>query len=324
LAGQIIMEGFLSFRLSPIIRRLITRGAAILPALGVILWLGDKASGDLLILSQVVLSLQLSFAVIPLIHLTSIKRWSGRFTIRLPMQIVSWIIASVIVFLNVQLAFQEISGWLSSAGDSAWLLWATVVPITTGLGLLLVYVTVMPILHRGEIGTGTQLFGVHGIMSFPKVIPPRSPRFIAAAIDFSPADGPILSHTVALAKAAGKGATVLLMHVVESGSARIMGKDSGDTESRIDREHLELYAAELGELGIEASCELGFGQPATQIIDLVTLHRPDVLVLGSHGHRGVGDLVHGTTVESLRHKIDIPILIVPVLGSALRSDPAAK
>ena len=76
-------------------------------------------------------------------------------------------------------------------------------------------------------------------------------------------------------------------------------------------ERLELYRNELAELGVEATYDLGFGEPVDQLARLVDVHSPDLLVLGSHGHRGVADLVHGTTVERLRHRVKVPVLVVP-------------
>jgi manganese transport protein len=104
------------------------------------------------------------------------------------------------------------------------------------------------------------------------------------------------------------------LHVVESGAARVLGDEMGDRESRSDQARLELYAAELGELGVAADYDLGFGRPVDELARLALQHRPDLLVMGSHGHRGLGDLLHGTTVEALRHRLDIPVLVVPLVA----------
>jgi manganese transport protein len=119
---------------------------------------------------------------------------------------------------------------------------------------------------------------------------------------------------VTLARSSGRDASVLLLHVVESGAARLMGDEMQDNEARADQQRLELYRNELGELGVDASYDLGFGDPADALAALVSGHKPDLLVLGSHGHRGVGDFVHGTTVERLRHRIRVPVLVVPTAG----------
>jgi manganese transport protein len=314
LAGQIVMEGFVQIRLRPIVRRLVTRALAIIPAAVTIVAFGERATGNLLILSQVVLSLQLSFAVIPLIHLVSDSRWMGQYTIKRLLHWSAWIVAGVIVALNLKLAWDEMSGWLVGASSHSWLLWITAVPVSAALLGLLVYVSVVPALEKRR-GEPTPVFaGVHGPSAMPAVIPPHPPRRIAAAVDFSGADTAVLSHAVALARATGRGATVLLLHVVESGGARIMGDELEDNEARADQQRLDLYRNELGELGVEASYDLGFGDPVDALTTLVHSHAPDVVVLGSHGHRRVGDFVHGTTVERLRHRVKVPVLVVPTVA----------
>jgi len=106
LAGQIVMEGFLDLRLKPWVRRLITRLLAILPAFFVTLIYGESKINDLLILSQVVLSMQLSFAVIPLVLFTSDRSKMGQFVNSKPLQIISWIISVIILGLNLYLLAQ--------------------------------------------------------------------------------------------------------------------------------------------------------------------------------------------------------------------------
>ncbi len=109
LAGQIVMEGFLNLRMRPWLRRLITRAVAIIPALVTVVLYGERATGSLLILSQVVLSLQLPFAVIPLVMFVSDRKRMGRLAIGPLMKLAAWPCAAVILVLNV------------------WLLWETVV-----------------------------------------------------------------------------------------------------------------------------------------------------------------------------------------------------
>jgi manganese transport protein len=103
LAGQIVMEGFLNIQLKPWIRRLVTRLVAIIPALVVTILYGEKGTGELLILSQVILSFQLSFAVVPLVMFTSDKLKMGEFVNSKILKISSWIVAVIIIGLNVYL-----------------------------------------------------------------------------------------------------------------------------------------------------------------------------------------------------------------------------
>jgi manganese transport protein len=110
LAGQIVMEGFLNIRLSPWLRRLITRLIAIIPAVIVTIIAGEKGTVSLLILSQVILSLQLSFAVVPLVLFTSDKKKMGEFKNPLWLTILAWIVTAVIVILNAYLLYQTFFG----------------------------------------------------------------------------------------------------------------------------------------------------------------------------------------------------------------------
>ena len=102
------MEGFLNIRLRPWARRLITRLIAIIPAIIVTLLYGEQGTGSLLILSQVILSLQLSFAVIPLVQFTSEKAKMGRFVNKRWLVILSWILAICIACVNAYLLVQQI------------------------------------------------------------------------------------------------------------------------------------------------------------------------------------------------------------------------
>jgi manganese transport protein len=183
--------------------------------------------------------------------------------------------------------------------------------LVIGLIALLGYVIVVPALQRWRRLPVEAMIGMHGPSGAPQIDPAPAPRRIAVAVDFSHADKTVLAHAVTLALAAGRGARVLLFHVVESGGARIMGVDLGDKEAREDQERLELYAAELAEHDVEAESELGFGEPADELARLVDRHKPDLIVMGSHGHHRMGDLVHGTSVERLRHQVRIPVMVVP-------------
>ena len=112
LAGQIVMEGFLQIRLRPWLRRLLTRLVALVPALVTIIIWGENSTTDLLILSQVILSLQLSFAVIPLVMFTSDRRRMGEFVNPPWLKILASAVATIIAALNIWLLGQTLLGWL--------------------------------------------------------------------------------------------------------------------------------------------------------------------------------------------------------------------
>jgi manganese transport protein len=111
MAGQIVMEGFLNIRLRPWVRRLITRMVAIIPAVIVAGLYGARGVGKLLILSQVILSLQLSFAVVPLVIFTSDKLKMGKFVNSPRIKVISWVVAVIIISLNAFLLYRVITGF---------------------------------------------------------------------------------------------------------------------------------------------------------------------------------------------------------------------
>jgi manganese transport protein len=114
LSGQIVMEGFLDIRLPPWLRRLTTRAIAIVPAAIVTIWYGEKGTAQLLILSQVILSLQLSFAVVPLVMFTADRRKMGKLVAPRWLTAVAVVIAAIIIVLNVKLLVDQAigAGWV--------------------------------------------------------------------------------------------------------------------------------------------------------------------------------------------------------------------
>ena len=133
LAGQIVMEGHLNLRIQPWLRRLITRLLAIVPALFTLIYFGDQALGRLLVLSQVVLSLQLGFAVIPLIHFNSDKKTMQEFAFQPWVKTLAWISAGIIVYLNIHLVIEELTGWIENSGSNKVLIYILVNSFDTGL-----------------------------------------------------------------------------------------------------------------------------------------------------------------------------------------------
>ncbi|HUH75111.1 MAG TPA: Nramp family divalent metal transporter [Chitinophagales bacterium] len=147
LAGQIVMEGYLNLHIKPWLRRLITRLLAIIPAVIAITILGEGVSGKMLIMSQVILSLQLGFAIIPMIHFVSDRKEMGIWTISLKIKILSWLVALTIVALNIQLVINEISTWLSTSQHPT-LLFICIFPVVAAFGVLLLYITFHPLLTK--------------------------------------------------------------------------------------------------------------------------------------------------------------------------------
>ncbi|MEK8088196.1 Nramp family divalent metal transporter [Thermithiobacillus plumbiphilus] len=143
LAGQIVMEGMLRVRLSPVLRRLMTRGLAILPAVAVIWTFGEQASLQLLILSQVILSLQLPFAIVPLIRFTSDPQRMGQFVSGPWLKSAAWAVALVVTGLNLWLVLRTAGEWTLRLGAD-WIWWAMLAPASMAV-LLLGWISFMPL-----------------------------------------------------------------------------------------------------------------------------------------------------------------------------------
>ncbi len=314
LAGQIVMEGYLNLRIRPWLRRLITRLLAVIPALAVILYYGENATGAMLVLSQVVLSLQLPFAIIPLIHAVADKKSMGEFSIKPWIQALAWITATIILGLNIKLVIDQITSWLQEAGDQAWILRMTVVPFVLALGVLLLYITIHPWLKgRIEVLVTTRANGVHRLAAqSPQALAlPQPYQRIAIALDFSGNEEKLLEEGL---RHVERGVTqVTLLHVVESPVARVFGTEGEDREALSDQIRLESLVESMRKAGVQTEFRLGAGEPVSQLASMINDLKVEMVIVGSHGHTGVSDLIHGTVISDLRHHIHAKLLIVPLV-----------
>jgi manganese transport protein len=304
LAGQIIMEGHLNLRIAPWLRRLLTRLLAIIPAFFTILYFGEEGLGKLLILSQVVLSLQLGFAIIPLIHFTSDKKRMGNFATKVPLKILAWVFAALIVGLNVRLVIQEIETWAAASSGSANLVYFVILPIAVAIGALLLYVFLRPLLYKH---VSQPIYVPHGIAAKLDNLEAVTYKNIAITIDFSRNDEDCIRHAL---MQGGKKAHYTLIHVVETAGARYYGGQVMDNETQSDVNNLDKYVNTLTGLNYKAEAKIGYGSSATAIAEIINQSKIDFVVMGSHGHKALKDLIFGTTVDSVRHKVNIPVLVV--------------
>ncbi len=303
LAGQIIMEGYLSLRVNPWVRRLITRLLAIIPALIVIIIYGENDVDALLIFSQVILSIQLGFAIIPLIHFVSDKKTMGNFSINTITKIAAWVIAGVLVFLNAKMIINEASGIFLTGSFIA----KGALSITGILFLaLLTYITLFPLLNTKKKPASIQMHA--DVNAIKDLVIPTFKR-IAIALDFSENDEKLLAFALGQGK---ENTHYMLMHIVESASAKLLGKESDDYETRKDKERMDFYVNYLQNHGHTAEGYLGFRNRAKEIVRLVKELQADMLVVGAHGHTGLKDFIYGETVNSVRHEFKIPVLVVNV------------
>jgi manganese transport protein len=319
LAGQVVMEGFLHLRLRPWVRRLVTRAVALVPALVVVVLFGggqvvgpppgagepaprvvDERLLQLLVLSQAVLSLQLPFAVIPLVQFTSDRRRMGEFASAPWLKGLAWACAAVIVGLNAVSTGLQIHDWADKAGDSAPWVYGTAVPVALALAGFLGWVTVYPLLVRREEAQRPEVL---------PALPAVSYRRIGVAVEFTPGDEAVLAQAAALARS--HDSELVAFHVVEGMGAAFHGPASDDRESRHDRARIAQLVEHLRQDGLRAEGALGYGSPPEELVRLSQERHLDLLVVGTHGHRFLADMALGQTVSPVLHRLTIPVLVVP-------------
>jgi manganese transport protein len=299
-AGQIVMEGFLHFKMRPVLRRLLTRMLAIIPAIIVISIRGNQGSFELLILSQVILSAQLPFAIIPLIRFTSDKERMGIFANKLWLKILAWFVAVIIVVLNIRLVISTITGWIVNMGDRSIILWFTIIPLIAGIFILLIYISLPKSWRRRKPSMPSEIEQLE-FVSNPYT-------HIGVALDLGSLDARVLSHARSLAQQ--NNAHLILMHIVEGVGGQLFGKHAYDDETRDDAQHLEKHAEELRSAGIDVQTVLGFGRVPKEIIQIAQEQKIDLLIMGGHGHHGIKDLIFGTSISKVRHGLKIPVLVI--------------
>jgi manganese transport protein len=318
LAGQVVMEGFVQLRIRPWMRRLLTRLAAIVPALLVISLASTAPTGEttvpaegvvdgrlfqLLVFSQAVLSFQLPFAIIPLVQFTSDRRRMGEFANPTWMKALAWLCAAIVVGLNVVLIGMQMGKWAADVqevgGNILWI-YGTVGPLSAALAGFLLWVMLYPHYRYRSAGPAP--------LPVPE-LPAVHYQRIGVAVEFTGGDGAVLTQAAALARL--HQAPLLLIHVVEGPGADYYGSATDDQESRADRQRIGELVKHLHAEGLHAEGELGYGEPAAELVRIARQRKLDFLVLGTHGHRFFADLALGQTVAPVLHRLQIPILVVP-------------
>jgi manganese transport protein len=315
LAGQIVMEGFLHLRMAPWLRRLITRLLALIPAVVVISLAGERATQRLLILSQVILSLQLSFAVIPLVHFTSNRRNMGEFATSWLWRALAWTAAGIIVALNGKLVLDQVSDWMTVVAGwtarlgpipASWFVAALLYSTTGCAALLLLWVTIKPLLRPSPPWLPQPSVKLNWV----ETLRPRALARIGVALEHDRADAEILNRALSLVHNQGAPAELVLLHVVDTAIARVLGAETADRETGADERYLADLVRALRDRGYAARSVLLHGpDPAGELVAHLRHDPVDLLVVGSHGHGLVRDLLLGQTVDRVRHGLEVPMLI---------------
>ena len=306
MAGQVVMEGFVNIRVRPWLRRLITRTMAVVPAALTIYFAGDKATLGLLLLSQAILSMQLPFAIVPLIHFTSDRARMGSFANAAWVRWLAWITAAVVIGLNTWLAYDSIEGWLDGAGAWRGLVGLVAISVSAALVFLLLWVTFEPLISSRKRGRAALEFpATEGAAA---AIAPVYQR-ILVPLDHTRLDLLAVSHAAAMAKL--YGAKLYLLHVEEGVTSQIYGGDASTAEVEAGQAYLDRIARSLQDQGIAVETTIMHStSPGKEIVRFAREMQPDLLIMGAHGHGGLKDLIFGTTISPVRHNLNIPMLIV--------------
>jgi len=302
LAGQIVMEGYLRLRINPIMRRLITRLVAIIPAIIVIAIFGEDKVDSLLVFSQVLLSLQLGFAVIPLIHFVSDKKTMGPFAIKPILQFIAWAVASILVYLNLKMLTEAAIRFFVDSDNII----VKVIIVFAGLSFvaLLIYSVIYPLMSKRDKIASIQMHpDLPGLQNLD------IPRYqkIALALDFSENDFKLLASGIGQANSESR---FVLIHIVETATSILLGTETDDYETNKDQERLDFFVSQLSDKGYEAEGILGFRHRGKEIVRIVKETQSDLLVVGAHGHTGLKDWLYGETINYVRHELKIPVLVV--------------
>jgi len=303
MAGQIIMEGFLNLRIRPWIRRFVTRIVAIVPAVLTIHYAGSIGVSQLIVLSQVVLSMQLPFAVIPLIHFTNDRNRMGIFSNQGWVRVLAWVCAALITGLNGWLFFQSVAEW---AQNRPWV-WLVALAAGGALAWLLLWITFQPSIYQwrkrfisSELAATEATEGPFPAPTYSRILVP---------LDHSNLDRVALAHAAALAHA--HHARLFLLHVEEDVTSQVYGAMASTAEVELGRDYLARLVKSLDGSQLEVEMEIRYSSEAKrEIVDYARLIHPDLIVMGAHGHRRLKDLIFGNTIDPVRHALRVPILVV--------------
>ena len=137
---------------------------------------------------------------------------------------------------------------------------------------------------------------------------------ILVALDATAADRTILDHVTKLALTFGS--SLVLLHVADGWAARLFGTDAVSEEIQQDKAYLESVRSKLAAAGIRVEAELAYGEPADQIIRWIESRGCDLVAMSTHGHRFISDLLYGSTADNVRHRVNVPVLMLKAMKAS--------
>jgi manganese transport protein len=248
--------------------------------------------------------MQLGFAVIPLIHFVSDKEKMGIYAIHWFIKILAWLVAAILVYLNTRLVVEQLME-LVKAYPGMLTMICCAIAFLLFVGLI-IYIVVFPWLPKHFKKSTTDFHGAEVELDFAVATQPI--ERVAIAVDFSTTDAKLIK--VALQQVVKENAMIHIIHVVESATAKYHQDASDDEESRKDQQRLELYAEAIRKNGYKVTTHLGYQKRVKEIVRIVETEQAQLLVMGSHSHKGIKDFLFGETIESVRHAVSMPVLVV--------------
>jgi manganese transport protein len=227
----------------------------------------------------------------------------GSFVSKSWVKVLAWITSAVIIVLNGKLVYDQIMEWIKGGASVIVLILA--IGIAAAISLFLVYIVILPLIRGQKSWKEEKPSGASRII---EGIETHRTKHIAAALGRDDSDTAVVSRALSLAKA--ERAMLTLIHVVDSAPTQVYQSDVYDEHTREDEQYLLEIAEELRASGVVVEIALSHGDPARELIKYAESHKVDLLVMGSHGHRMLGDLLWGETVDPVRHQVEIPVLVV--------------
>ncbi len=310
-AGQIVMEGFIGLKIRPWLRRLITRLLAIIPAVIVIKISGRSSVDTLLVLSQVVLSLQLPFALIPLLHFTASKIKMKEFASRQFIRIIAWLAAGLIIILNLKLIYDFIGENISTKGLTGDLIKFLLIPVIGFLVILLLWITIEPYINKERLGKIISKKIIFNSATKLQKGMRKGYKRVGIALEGNLSrDQQIIEGAMSLI--GSTEAEIYFIHCVETATGRFIGDMVADKRANEMDIYLKTFSEKLELENFSTHIIIGGGEPEDEIARICKSENIELLIVGSHGHKFLKDVIYGSTVNEVRHRVRIPVLAIPV------------
>jgi len=214
------------------------------------------------------------------------------------------LVAAVLLFLNSKMVIEQCMTLFNKEGL---LIWKFIIIIAALVFIwLFLTMTFLPMIRKQHRKHSIRL---HSEVPSLENLTINHTQRIAIALDFSLNDEKLIAHAI---NQGHQDATYILLHIVESVSAKFLGEESDDDETRKDKQRLENFAEQLHALGYKVETHIGYRNRNREIVRIVNQAEAEMLVMGAHRHSGLKDYLFGETIEAVRHELKIPVLIVNV------------